>query len=576
MADILLPQKDKSAERKAELERQAQLYKYNYDTTIPLMEVENPLDKNDAAWFLDLFRTLLQIRANTGTMVKKSGLKFEKELVKRDPRNLLEMLKAGKVADYYAPDLGVVLPNGKAKSIEEYTSKIFFNAKVPDIAMRFDSDEQFAYTFLAGPNPNQLQRMKSIPQAFPINNSHFQSVPELANSDLASAMSEGRVYVIDHSSLSWLKPGQHPQGQKYCYAPWAAFAVPSGGGRLYPFAIQCGPTPEGREIYTPRDGYTWKIARNCVLAAHNNHHEVVTHLGLTHLLVDAAVAATRRCLHVRHPVHALLQPHFEGTININIAARTSLIQPGKSVERLVGSDIFDNHKLAAKERLSYSFRGNYLPSRLNRFQVADTKLLPVYPYRDDALIVWQSIYEWVASYIEHYYRSDADVRADSEIQAWAREATNVGKIRDFGVSPGSVRDRTDLTEILTMIIFTAGPQHAAVNFTQGTEMSFTPANPLAGYTPEPKGRGHTEKDWLDNLPPLDVAAHTLSILTQLAGIKHTSLGIYKPETALPVATQLARFALRLKEIEDIIDNRNKSRVPYIHLKPTRIPASINI
>lgn len=577
MADILLPQKDKSASRKAELESQAQPYKYNYDTTIPLMEVENPLDKNDPNWLLEVFRTLLKVRANTGSVVKKSGLKFEKELVKRDPRNLLSMLKEGEeVSDYYAPDLGSVLPNGKARSMDDYIKKIFFDIKAPDIARRFDSDEQFAYTFLAGPNPNQIQRMKAIPQAFPITNAHFQSVPELANSDLSSALNEGRVFVVDHSSLAWMKPGKHPQGQKYCYAPWAAFAVPTGGGRLYPFAIQCGPTPEGREIYTPRDGFTWKIARNCMLAAHNNHHEVVTHLGLTHLLVDAALAATRRRLHVRHPIHALLHPHFEGTININIAARTSLIQPGKSVERLVGSDIFDNHKLAAKERLSYSFRNNYLPTRLKRYEVTDSRLIQVYPYRDDALLIWQAIYDWVSRYVETYYRSDADVRGDAEIQAWAQEATQVGLIKDFGVAPGGVRDRTDLAEIVTMIIFTAGPQHAAVNFTQGSEMLFTPANPLAGYTPEPKGRGHSEKDWIDNFPPLDVAAHTVQILTQLAGVKHTSLGIYKPETAAPVAVHLARFVLRLKEIEDTIDNRNKTRVPYIHLKPTRVPASINI
>ncbi len=576
MANISIPQKDSSSTRKAEIEKVAEGYVYNTEYVMPLIEAEGSLDKNDPNWLLQTFRAFLKIRSNLGATVKESGLTFEKELVRRSPKNLVSTIQSGGVSEYYAPDLGVCQPSGKAQSIQDYTDKVFFNIKVPDIASRFDSDEQFGYTFLAGPNPNQVQKMKSIPQAFPITNEHLRSVAEFANDDLSSALNEGRIFFVEHTEMASLKNGLHPQGPKYQYAPWAAFAVPRGGGRLYPFAIQCGPTPQGREIYTPKDGYTWKIARNCVLSAHNNHHEVVTHLGLTHLLVDAAVAATRRKLHVRHPIHALLNQHFEGTVNINVLARTNLIQPGKSVERLVGSDILDNQQYSARSRLAYSFRDNYVPTRLKRFGVFDTKTITAYPYRDDALLVWQAVYDWVSSYVEVYYKNDAEIRADIELQAWAAEATNVGKIKDFGVSPGAVRDRTDLIEIVTMIIFTAGPQHAAVNFTQGTEMTFVPANPLAGYTPEPKGRGHTEKDWVANLPPLDVAVHTLAILTQLAGINHTQLGIYEPEMTLKVGPQLARFVLRLADIERTIDERNKKRVPYIHLKPTRIPASINI
>lgn len=582
MADLLIPQKDNSSTRKAEIEETAKFYRYNNDAGIPLIEEEGERDKADANWTIKTFRILIAIRANVGTVVKESGLKFEKELVQRDVRNLVSMLKAGKSpVDYYSPDLGVVAEGNRPKSIEEYTSKVFIKEKPPSIAARFDSDEQFAYTFLAGPNPNQIKRMNAIPANFPISNTQFQSLPEFAGDDLGRAMAEGRVYYVDHSGMQILKNGKHPQGPKYQYAPFAAFAVPRNAGakqRLYPFAIQCGPTPEGREIYTPKDGYTWKIARNCVLSSHNNHHEVVTHLGLTHLLVDAAVAATRRNLHVNHPIHALLHPHFEGTVKINVGARTDLIQPGASVDRLVGSDMNDNYKLLVQERLAYSFRDNYLPTRLKRLQTDDTKIISNYPYRDDGILIWNAIFNWVSDYVGLFYKSDADVRGDAELQAWAKEANTVGKIRDFGVSPGSVKDRNDLIEICTMIMFTAGPQHAAVNFTQDSEMLFVPANPLAGYTPEPKGRGHTMQDWIDNFPPLDVAVHTYGILKMLAGVNHTQLGLYGMDLKnnAMVAIQQAKFAAKLAEIELTIMNRNRSRVEYVHLKPSRIPASINI
>src|SRR4249920_1863097 len=89
-----------------------------------------------------------------------------------------------------------------------------------------------------------------------------QSVPELAHETLESALDNGR----------------HPQAPKYMYSPMAAFAVPRDGGAIRPFAIQCGQDPAGREIYTPVDGYSWKLAKNCVLVAHNTYHGEVTHL----------------------------------------------------------------------------------------------------------------------------------------------------------------------------------------------------------------------------------------------------------------------------------------------------------
>ena len=64
-----------------------------------------------------------------------------------------------------------------------------------------------------------------------------------------------------------------------------------------------------------------------------------------------------------------------------------------------------------------------------------------------------------------------------------------------------------------MVIWTAGPQHAAVNFTQQEHLSYLPANPIAGFTDEPRGRDHTLDDWLANLPPLDVAVQQLCVMT---------------------------------------------------------------
>ena len=44
---------------------------------------------------------------------------------------------------------------------------------------------------------------------------------------------------------------------------------PAQRGDDRPLAIQSGQHPAGREIYTPADGYSWGLAKNGVLVAHN-------------------------------------------------------------------------------------------------------------------------------------------------------------------------------------------------------------------------------------------------------------------------------------------------------------------
>jgi arachidonate 15-lipoxygenase len=158
--------------------------------------------------------------------------------------------------------------------------------------------------------------------------------------------------------------------------------------------------------------------------------------------------------------------------------------------------------------------------------------------------------------------SRAEVREDHELQAWAAEVASPegGAIRDFGASPGAIADSTDLAEILTMVIWTAGPQHAAVNFTQEEHLGYLPANPIAGFTEEPRGRDHELEDWLANLPPLDVAVQQLCVMRLLGVIHETKLGDYKDDfTQTPVADGLHGCREDLSAAEDEIIGRNRWR-----------------
>lgn len=50
-------------------------------------------------------------------------------------------------------------------------------------------------------------------------------------------------------------------------------------------------------------------------------HEVVSHLGNTHIVLEGALVAANRCFPKAHPINALLKPHLEGTAYINWGAQ---------------------------------------------------------------------------------------------------------------------------------------------------------------------------------------------------------------------------------------------------------------
>ena len=612
MSDIKLPQNDDRQRRAAELSSAAKAYKYNHDIGVPLIDKEGPDDANAADWKIKMFILLMGLRKNVQAIYDRSGLKFHYPKPVRDIPKLITVLKNGDSAvDYFTPDLGFVasMTDNRPKAISDYADKIFVDrdkdnkgsAPLPEMATVWDFDKTFAYNFLAGPNPNQVQRYQpsARPSDFDISSINLGEIPEFSGDSVAKAIADGRVYYVDRSDLRAIF-GNLPNAPaanaaprvfktelsgdwKYIYAPYVAFAVPPGGQYMLPIAIQCGAKAEGYQMYGPKDGYSWKMARACVLAAHNNHHEIVSHLGLTHLLIDPICMATRLRLHANHPVYKLLTPHFEGTASVNIGARTSLIQPERSVDRLVGSKIEMNYPYLKDQRLSHSFRDNFPKVRMASRGVDNAVLLPNYPYREDSAIIWDVIHSWVTEYVAIWYLSESDISADYELQAWANEINDIGMVKDFCRPGGGVQNRADLADILTMTIFTAGPQHAAVNFPQGKEMLFVPANPLAGYSPAPKGYGHTEADLLAILPPLDVAVQSWSILSLLAGVNNTRLGDYRGAFLTHPRCEMARrkFVANLATAEAKINSANKQRravygLEYVHLLPSRIPASINI
>ncbi|HIK08403.1 MAG TPA: lipoxygenase [Trichormus sp. M33_DOE_039] len=619
-----------SAATNPSLEIARQQYKYNYSYIPPIAMVDELPDGEDFStrWFCLLAQelkmifvnTLITNRGNRGSQSIRDDVKnfiLEAILKGAIPANISviarlmqivpQMLIRGFSTDFRELDdllfslvkeSGLLIlgdsfqritklldrgkPTGHVKSLADY-QKLFPIIPTPAIAKTFQDDAEFAYMRVAGYNPVMIERVTNLGERFPVSDAQYQAVMG-SDDSLALAGEEGRLYLADYGIFNGGLNGTFPSYQKYLYAPLALFAVPKGSNPnrlLQPVAIQCGQNPEENPIITPKSSeYAWLIAKTIVQIADANFHEPVTHLGRTHLLVGTFAIATHRQLPNSHPLYLLLKPHFEGTLAINDAAQRALIAPLGGVDTLLSSTIDNSRVLAVVGLQSYGFNSAMLPKQLRQRGVDDPNLLPVYPYRDDALLLWDAIRQWVSDYIKLYYNTDQEIQNDAYIQAWAEEvqAYNGGRLTDFG-EDGGIKTREYLIDASTLIIFTASVQHAAVNFPQKDVMGYTPAVPLAGYLPASiLKREVTEQDYLNFLPPLDQAQQQYNLLALLGSVYYNKLGEY-PQKHFPdpkVEPLLRSFQSHLEEIETTIKKRNRDRPPYEYLLPSQIPQSINI
>jgi arachidonate 15-lipoxygenase len=473
--------------------------------------------------------------------------------------------------------LGVI--SGQASSLKDY-DQLFQFIPLPKVSQNFQNDAEFAAMRVAGPNPVMIERLQVLDTRMGITEEQYKSVMGTQDS-LQTALAQGRLYLADYSVFKGALNGSFPDAQKFNYAPLALFAVPLGKQALMPVAIQYTPqTNVNSVIFTPQDGYDWLIAKTLVQIADGNFHEAVSHLGRTHLFVEPFVMATHNQLSSKHPLSILLNPHFEGTLAINNAAQASLIASGGGVDKLLSSSIDQSRVFAIQGAQSYLLNVNTstLPQTLAQRGVNDPSMLPDYPYRDDALLLWNAIEQWISHYVNYYYPSDNAVESDSELQNWVAElvAHDGGRINNIGQA-NSITKRAELAELVTLVCFTGSVQHAAVNFPQGDIMTYTPAMPLAGYTPATE-KGATEADFLKLLPPLDKAQSQLELVYTLGSVYYTRLGDYGDNyfTDPKIQAYLHEFQQELSKIEAEIKERNKIRTPYEYLLPSRIPQSINI
>lgn len=493
-------------------------------------------------------------------------------------------------------------------SLENY-QELFQIIDLPSVANYIQEDRVFASQRVAGANPLVIERLSALLEKFPVTDVHYQSVMG-SNDSLQKALEEKRLYITDYKVLKEITPGkikiENNYVQKYIYQPIALFAVEPGehqNRRLVPVAIQCyqEPSPENPIFVAPSlnasssensvcssERWAWRMAKLIVQIADGNYHEFISHLGGAHLRMEPIAIATYRKLPLEHPLGALLRPHIEGTLFINDAAVKGLVNPGGTVDKVASGTLESSLLLSIKGAKEYPFPFNesFLPMTLKSRGVDDPHCLPDYPYRDDALLIWDAIHDWVSSYLQLFYEDDDAVQNNQEIQDWIKDLTapnggqmtGIGEITNDDPTP-QIRTFAYLVEAVTLIIFTGSVSHAAVNFPQSSFLTYMPNMPLAGYTEAPKTNSQNEAKYFALLPSLSQAETQMNMTYTLGSIYYTRLGHYGDSyfTDSRVVEPLQKFQEKLRTVELKINARNESRLTHYNvLLPSKIPQSINI
>ncbi len=579
MFEPTLPQNDsKKSERSAELAKAQTIYQYAYAwppgvataATVPEKDgytLEYIAHLLPVSW--DLFSNTLGM---TKYIIDHDGFErfFEEE------KQHITSLSSNAIGDWYL-NLSTRLAQRVAQigveSLDVYNS-LHQTLAAPEIQRTWDDDATFSWQRVAGVNPMVLRRVTTAPSDVAIFSAENPTGYGPTLAQLRQAMDEGRLYACDYRMFEGAKTGVTFNRQKWLPAPYALFIVHAG--KLVPVAIQIESGPQGRVCY-PGQGQAWQAARLAVQVADANDHETFQHLGRTHMVMEAVTLAMKRHIAEAHPLRKLFDPHTECTLPINHSAATNLIAPNGVVDQAFAGHIDTSAALVKQALETFDLRASVPKKALAARGVDDAALLPEYPYRDDALLVYGAIETFAASYIRLYYPSDTDVAQDYELQAFVKElgADDGGRIPGVG----SVLTVADLTELLAVIVWTGSGQHAAVNFPQYPFMGAIPNMAGAFWSEWPPSNMDDPDLLIKLLPPYNLAMEQVYTVSQLSAVRINQLGRYGiahflHRAAADIADQ---FGSDLEAIETEIATRNRSRfMTYPYLLPSQIPQSIHI
>lgn len=475
---------------------------------------------------------------------------------------------------------------------------------VAEIVQSWQDDRTFASQRLAGLNPMLVQGVTAdgeVGVAWPALRKKLAPAVDdrvvsqfLPGDTLARAVAERRLFVCDYAALGTVTADPDAPGVfagKRPIAPIALYVRTADFDGLQLAAIQLDqgvadpPVMLACEAQADRAASTWTVAKLFVQAADLSYNQAVNHLGMTHLLEEAFALATYRHLAPSHPLHVLFSFHFAALFVINELGKLTLLKSGPTglLNTLLETGLGGSAGLINAAYRTWTFADLDFEKALER-RGTTAEVLPYFPYRDDGQLVWDVLGRYARDYVQLYYKSGSDVLSDYELQAWSRELRTTGQI----TSLPELAKVDDVVAVVQRLLWTAGPQHAAVNFPQVEYTTFVPNSPGAPFAPPPPAPLATAdlpaERVLATLPPPGNTQSQVQISYTLAGYHYDHLLDYFAQLS-PAAAAICRKyhdELAGPEVTGAIEARNRSRastdglLPYATLLPRNIPNSTSV
>lgn len=474
----------------------------------------------------------------------------------------------------------------KIQEIDDYRIYAKKLEKEPNpVTQNWRLDEATGWDLLNGSSPidfNACKSMAELPSHFLVKHDDVKHLLRPGKC-LEGEMKEGRVFVTDFTECFTPGNGIDYMGigdgvKAYCPQSMALLYI-NEAQLFVPIAIQL--KPDDRDyLFTSEDSLDWLLAKMYFRSSSLNNHEWLVHFLRTHLSMEPIALALFRCLSNSHPVYKLLRPHLATIAAINAVGRTSLLPPDCKVAEGLAVLALTSVKYHYK---TLQYEDLHLPKFMKKKGI-DYEKIPSYWYGRDINKLWKLVEEFTSNLLRVFYKTDEDVVNDTELQDFAHEMCWEGfawedkNTRGF---PEKFTSIDQLVEFATIIAITNSAQHAAVNYGQFEDYSFSPNAPATMNLPPHKKGEATMERIMNTLPNPTQAAKSVAMAYNLSQFSNADeyLGEFRDRWFVEKEVVQCQkcFQKKLIEFGDEIDARN-SRLcrKYARLHPRRVPISIGI
>uniref|UniRef100_A0A665XE15 Arachidonate 15-lipoxygenase type B n=1 Tax=Echeneis naucrates TaxID=173247 RepID=A0A665XE15_ECHNA len=324
------------------------------------------------------------------------------------------------------------------------------------VQQHWKEDALFAYQFLNGVNPMLIRRCTVLPRNFPVTD---DMVCLHGQGSLGDEMKKGNIFLCDYKNFDGLKANTINGKKQYLMAPLILLHK-TPEHKLMPIAIQLKQTPaDDNPIFLPTDSeYDWLIAKIFVRSTDFNEHQLNVHLLRTHLLAEVFAVSLLRNLPMVHPLYKLLVPHTRYTLQINLLARIRLISESGVFTQVSPPPSGNHYQINAfflRSLASVTYSSLCIPDDITERGLQN---VPNFYYRDDGLQLWDIINRFVKGVLSYYYKTDAEVQKDSELQKWILDIFEHGFL--------SQPDKGEIKIYLGLILFKSTTNHHRITQSQ--------------------------------------------------------------------------------------------------------------